>query len=498
MATLWRNALLITMGDDARSTPLRADLLIDDDTIAAIGPDLKAPAGTTVIDGRDLLIYPGLINAHTHSWEVLFRGTSDRLPLELWMLTSYPPVGLPPVSPRLAYLRTQVAGIEALHGGTTTVLDDIGELPVQSAGTLAAVFDAYDDIGLRATCTGGVADVPLVDRLPHAGDVFPACVLERSRAAMPDGAAIVRDFIDFSADAFRHFHKRSPRLRYAVGPSAPQRSSDELLLASAALAEAHDAVLHTHLLETRLQAVLAEQRYGTTAVEHLRQLGVLTGNVTLAHAIWLTPSDIETIASSGASAVHNPLSNQKLGSGLFPWRAMHAAGAVVALGSDGASSSDSLRMLEVVKAAALLHTLGTPQYTDWPAVDEVLWAATRGGAEAVGQAGDIGQLTVGAQADLVVIDLTATTSFTPLNDAARQLVYSEDGRSIHQVWVAGELLLEDGVILSIDERAVLAEFREEAARYLAGTADWAPANARFAPFVADTYARVWAQPKASN
>lgn len=489
--TLWRNATLIAMDDANRSRPFRADLLIDGALIAAVGPDLEVPPDARVVDAQTLLITPGFVNAHMHSWESLFRGTSERLPLELWSLETYPVIDAVPVPDRLVYLRTLVAGMDALRGGTTSLLDDVGELPVQSAESLATVFDAYAELGIRATCTGGIADVAPVDRLPFVDRLLTPEQLTEAREAASTGPYVVERFLRFCRAAFdRHHGREYGRLRFAVAPSAPQRSSDELMTGSAELAREYGAVLHMHLLETKLQAIVGQQRYDATIVEHLAELGILdTPNLTLAHGIWLTDNDIELLGSSSASIVHNPLSNLKLGSGVLPWRRLHEEDATVALGTDGTASNDSLRMLEVVKQAALLHTLSDPDPATWPSSDEVLWAATRGGARATGLPDTVGALEPGRVADLVVFDLEATTSFTPAGDTARQLVFSENGSSIAEVWVDGELVVQGGRMTRVDEAAILAEFRTLAADYRREGERMREANARLVPLVSEVYRR---------
>ena len=495
--TLWRNALLVTMDDEHRSVPFRGDLLVDGARIVAVAASseggLPAESGSDYreIDGRGLMLMPGLVNAHMHSWESLLRGTSEALPLELWMLETYPFCDVPPVPERLVYLRTLVAGMDALRGGTTSLLDDVGELPVQSPGQLAAVFDAYDAVGIRAGISGGVADVAPIDRLPRVGELLDEQRISASRRTQPPSSDVIAQFLEASADAFRTHHGRADdRLRYVVAPSAPQRCTDELLLRADELSAAHGSVLHMHLLETKMQAVVGQQRYGTTVVQHLADLGLLTDRLTLAHAIWLTDDDIALLGYSDATLVHNPVSNLKLGSGLLPWRRLLTAGATLALGTDGTASNDSLRMLDVIKQAALIHTIGEPDYAGWPSTDEVLWAATRGGAAATGRSADTGSLEPGKRADILVIDLTATSNFTPLNDAARQLVFSEDGRSIAEVWVDGRVVVDHGRILGVDEAAVLAEFRALAAAYLPAFEVARATGRSVAPTVAEIHRRV--------
>jgi 5-methylthioadenosine/S-adenosylhomocysteine deaminase len=470
--------------------------LIDGDRIVAVGPGLVAPSDAAVVDATRLLITPGFVNAHLHSWESLYRGSSERLPLELWTLVTYPVVGALPVPPRLVYLRTLVTALDALRGGTTSLLDDVGELPSQTEESLSAVFDGYELAGIRATCTGGIADVAPVDRLPFTEELLSTEQRAMGRVLAPTGADVVEGFLSFCRTAFaRHHGRAGGRLRFAIAPSAPQRSSDELLLKAASLAEEHGAVLHMHLLETKLQAVFGTQRYGGTIVQHLAELGLLTApRLTLAHGIWLTDDDIRLLGESAATIVHNPISNLKLGSGLLPWRALHDAGASIALGTDGTASNDALRMLEVIKQTALLHTLTDPDPATWPSTDEVLWAATRGGAVATGLPERVGALEPGRAADLVVFDLESTTNFTPRNDVARQLVFSENGCSITEVWVAGELVMQNGRSTLIDEAALLEEFRELAEQYHLDNASVREANDAVAPFVEKIYRRASAEP----
>ena len=509
MRTLWRNALLLACDDEHGTTPFRGDLLIDGSDIVSVtdarpGPtddctdarpgsrDVGTDAETTVVDATDLFITPGLVNAHTHSWEVLMRGTSEPLPLEIWTLLSYPPEGVEPASDRLIYLRTVVAAVEALLGGVTTVLDDTGELPMQTVESTQALFRAYDDAGIRATCAASTVDVPLVDRLAFAEEVLPASVVEASRAALTDRDGLHDDYVTLTETA-RAMAAGFARIRVALSPSAPMRVTDEYLLDCARRAREAGEVLHTHLLETVLQRELARTRYdGSTIVEHLDRLEVLGPNLTAAHGVWLSDGDLELLAASGTSVVHNPLSNLRLGSGMLRWRDLHDAGVRVALGTDGASSNDSLSLHEVMKAAALLHTLDDPDYRRWPVVGEVLEAATVNGARAAGWGDRVGSLTPGLAADLVVYDLTAGTAFTPLHDAARQLVLAENGSSIAQVWVDGRLVVEDGRCVQLDADALLAEFREESSRYLEEQLPrWRALQERFEPAVRAAYLRAW-------
>jgi cytosine/adenosine deaminase-related metal-dependent hydrolase len=494
VTTLFRNALVLAMDDQHRNTPFRADVLVAGDRIEAVGPDLPEPPGSAVIDAAGRLMMPGLVNAHTHSWEALFKGRYDNLPLELWMLLAYPILGVEPMPERLVYLRTLLVGIESLRGGTTCLLDDVVEMPGQSMDALDAVFRGYEDIGIRANCSGNIVNRPYIDTLPFVEEVLPPDLLAAARQTAP---RTTEEYLQFSKEALARYDGRAGRLRYVVAPSGPQRCTDDLLVAADELSRQHDTTLHIHVLETKMQAVTGREFYGTTLVGHLDRLGVLSDRLTLAHGIWLTAEDVTRLGETGASVAHNPISNLKLGSGIAPWRALLDAGVNLGLGSDGLSSNDSARMLDVVKSTALLHKVTHPDYRTWPTAEEVLWAATRGGARSARLAGEVGAIEPGRKADFVLLDLRSV-NFSPLNDVASHLVYVENGDSIREVWVNGEPVVRDGRCLRIDEDAVLEELRELAAAYMEQFAAAEQASQVFRPYVDEIYRRCCAEPIGIN
>lgn len=485
MTTLFHDVLLIAMDDVHGSEPFRTDVLVEGDRIAAIGPDLEAPAGGNVIEGLDRLLMPGLVNAHVHSWEAFFAGRYDNLPLELWMLLSYPILGLDPLSEQLVHLRTQLVGVESLKGGVTCLLDDVIESPGQSMGQLEAVFRGYSDIGIRANVSGNIVDRYFTDTIPYANEMLPPELVARVRRTPPRSA---EEHLEFSREAIRRFDDKDGLQRYVIAPSGPQRCTDELLVAAAELSREHDTTLHIHVLETKVQAVTGQEFYGKTLVRHLADLGVVSDRLTLAHAIWLTDEDVALLGAAGSSVAHNAISNQKLGAGIAPLRALLDAGINVGLGSDGLSSNDSARMFDVMKATALLQKVVQPDYTQWPSADEILWAATRGGARSARLGDLVGAVETGRKADLVLLDMR-TVNFTPLNDVRNHLVYCENGASVEKVMVNGQIVVDDGRCTLVDEDALLAEIRGFAPDLLARHAEVERLNAAFTSHFEAIYRR---------
>lgn len=461
MPTLIRQASIIAMDKAHGSTPFTGDILIEGDRIAAIGPDLGPQPGATLIDGRDRLVMPGLVNGHLHSGEALFKGRYDNMPLELWMLYCYPILGDKPPSDRLIYLRSMICAMESLKNGVTTVVDDVYELGGQSMEQLAAVFQAYDDAGIRANISGHIMDRPFLDTIPFAHEIVPA-ELKTKAGALPTPK--LDDYLAFCKAATARFHDRADRLRFMIAPSAPQRCTEPLMQAADEYARSIGSPFHTHILETKTQAVTGPEFHGKTLIRYMHDLGLLHAGTTIAHSIWVTDDDIALMGDAGCSIVHNVISNQKLGAGIAPLRKLLDGGVNVALGSDGICSNDTPRMFDVMHAAGLLHSISTPDYETWISAHEVLECATIKGARSALLDRQTGSLEVAKKADLVILDLN-TAQFTPRNDLRNHLVYCENGSSIETVMVNGEIVVRDGKLTRVNEADLLAELREEWAAY---------------------------------
>lgn len=477
MSILIKGAEIITMSPDQRARPITGDILIEGDRITAIG-DLAQAQAETVIDGRGKLVMPGLINSHIHTPEALYKGRYDNMPLELWMLYAYPILGAQVLSPRLVYLRTALCAIESLTTGTTCVTDDVYESPYQTPEQLAAVFQAYEDVGLRATISGHVVDRPFLDTIPFTRELVPAALCaEADSLGTADGAA----WLAHCRDAVANHHGRAGRLNFMVAPSAPQRCTPELMLEAMELAEAHDLPYHTHILETRVQAVTGHEFYGETLIAYMNRLGLLRPRTTIAHSIWVTDDDIAMMGAAGVSIVHNVTSNQKLGAGVAPVKRLMRAGVNVALGSDGLSTSDTTRMFTVMHAAGLIHNVQTPDTDLWLSAEEVLECATLGGARSACLGHETGSLEPGKKADMIVLDLM-TVPFTPRNDLSNHLVYCEPSSSITHAIVNGEVMAEGGRCLRVNEAELLAELREEMPAFLAAHEKTEALNRQFHPW----------------
>lgn len=437
------------------------DIRVENGTIAEVaeGADWT---GDEVLDARGRLIAPGLINTHCHSNENYFKGLFDNLPLELWLLFSYPLLAAPRQTPREIYVRTMLGCIEMLKSGCTTVVDFIYEFPEQTSETVAAVMQAYLDSGMRVLLVVSAADKIYYETTPIAMELLTP-ELKAQLDAEPIPSA--EESLQVTDEVRRRWHGMENRLMVGLGPSGPQRCSDHQLELTAEYAARHNLQIHIHTLETKTQAYSGHLYYGKTIIEHLAGLSFLSPRVSLNHAIWLTEHDIDLIAASGAGTTHNLLSNFKLGSGISPIPEMLAKGITISLGTDGKSSNDSQDMYEVVKTVALLHKTQQPEFERWLGAPEVWRMGTLGGARSVGMEEQLGAIAVGQRADLVLFDL-ATVPFIPLNNPLHQLVYCLPSSSVDTVVVEGQVVVRGGTVTRVNERDLLQEGAELGRSYV--------------------------------
>lgn len=452
---LFRDVCLLDPETDAGMTA-PTNLLVRDGRIAAIGPQ-PVPEDARIIEGHRDLLMPGLVNAHFHSSVNHMKGRLPCLPLELFMLYESPALETLRPTPRQAYLRTMLGCIEMLRTGTTAVMDDCFFVPEPTPEIIDAVAQAYADSGIRATLALDQPELSELEKLPFLEDLAPKPMhagLARRPGQTADELLTLYDHL-----IGRWHGAEDGRIGAAVSCSAPQRVSPEYFAALDALSREHDLPIFAHMLETKLQRVLGEERFGgRSLVRYTHDLGLLSERMQVIHAIWVDGNDLDLIAASGAKVAHNPVSNLRLGSGVMPFREMLDRGIPVSLGVDEAIADDAVNMWSVMKTAGMIHTLSGDDPDLWPTAREVLRAATTGGGEAMQRPG-LGTLQIGAPADLILVDLSSL-AFLPLNHLVRQLVHVETGSSVRLTMVAGTVVAEGGRVIALDEAALLAEARE--------------------------------------
>lgn len=454
--TLWISGARVLVADGDWHDPPVADIAIKHDMIVGIAarfePRLDV-APPEKLDARGHLVLPGFVNAHYHSHDVLAKGTLEEVPLEQWRLYALP-AQYPPRSLAEVRARTLLGAVECLRSGMTTVQDMLTLYPFDPAH-LETVLQAYRDIGIRVVFSLQYGNRKGLDTVPFWRDTFPPEYHHMlSSAAEPE-----KNF-----DLLGHFEETClkaparPRLHWALGPSAPERCTPDLMARTVDLARRYDIPIYSHLYESKgmaLQARLELQTYGGSLIRRLHAEGCLDSHMNFAHSVWLAPDEIEILAETGAGTVLNPQGNLKMQCGLPPIKSLMRAGVRVGLGCDNCSCSDAQNMYAAMKLFSLLSTVGDLRKGPPPAV-EAMRAATQGGAASARLGHLVGKLAPGYKADLSILDL-ADPSFVPLNSVVRQLVNIEGGRAVRHVMVDGRWVIRDRRLLAIDEAAIFDE-----------------------------------------
>lgn len=426
--------------------PRAGDVLVEDGAVVAVGaPGAYARLDARVHDASARLVVPGLVNAHTHSHAMVARGAARRWTLEEsllnggWMAAER--------SEELAHLGAVLAATEMVASGGTGAFDLVAQSPVPDPAGLYATARGYADVGMRAVLAPMASDRPVHAAVPVIGD---CCGVPTGGADAHRVLAACRTYVEGFPDL--------PRITPALAPTIPAHCSEELLRGLHALAVRHDLRLHTHLAESKPQAISGRQRFGRSVTAELGRLGVLDDRWTAAHAIWLEPGDAELLAEAGVVAVTVPGSNLRLGSGVADTRALLDAGVRLALGTDGANSADALDVLDAARLTSLVARVLDRPSAQWLGVEETLEAATVGGAAACGW-DDVGRIAPGQRADLVLVDLRSR-AFVPPRDVANQLLTAARAADVTDVFVDAEHVLADGRPTRVDVDAAVDRFLE--------------------------------------
>ena len=426
---------MVTM--DRTRRVLDADVLVEDGRIRVVRPVERGtvrPSIHATIDCGGLIVLPGLVQAHIHLCQTLFRGLADDLSLEDWLTQRIWPLEAAHTKESV-YASAMLGAAELLLGGTTAILD------METVRHAGAAFEALEEIGIRATAGKCLMDAPS----------SPAGLRESTDKALSE-----------SADLCARWHGAAGgRLRYCFAPRFAPSCTGPLLRAVSDLAEKVGAVVHTHAAETPVELEIVKRETGHDEIAYLDSVGISGPRTALAHCVWVDKDGIARLARQATNVVHCPSSNLKLGSGIAPIPEMLAAGCRVGLGADGAPCNNRLDAFAEMRLAALIQKprLGPDAL---PAA-QVLELATLGGARALGLDAEIGSIEVGKCADLVVLDLNGPHAQPEANDLTSRIVYSATAADVRHVVVDGRVVVRDGVLKTANlgdiRRAANAEAR---------------------------------------
>jgi len=444
MAILLENATVVTV-NSSKPVLEAQQILIDGEIITQVGRKIHT-SGIPIarrIDCSQMIVMPGLVNAHCHLTEILQKSFRDNTRMEIWRTYRTRTEDLAKLTAEEIGMAAELACSEMLKNGVTAVVDHFSTRPGLTVKKMEAILGAFDKTGIRGMLVPSLRDQDSIRLATQS-------INRRSMAAQTSPEPWKEEVLTVLA----RLRKERSRSGIMLGPSSPMNCSDALLREVVKLAEQYDLGVHTHLLETRLQAWTAQKLYGKTVCAHLAEIGFLSSRVSGAHSIWLDDRDIDLMASSGASTVHNPASNLKLGSGIAPVAQLKTRGVNVALGTDGGDTSDSYSIFEQMRLAAYLSRVVAEDPENWITAADALRMGTINSAQAVpAWRGKIGEIKPGYSADMIL--LKPTLRLRPLRDVVHQLVFCEDGQSVHTVLVAGEIVVDGGRLTGVDEDSLI-------------------------------------------
>jgi 8-oxoguanine deaminase len=434
--TLVRHAALLATFDGADREIRDGALLIRDNVIERVGLTAEITGeADRIIDARDHVIVPGLINTHHHLYQSLTRAVpaAQNGTLFEWLVALYPIWAN--LTPEAVYVSAKVALAELLLSGCTTVADHLYLFP--NGSTLDDEIRAAQEVGVRFHPTRGSMSLG-----ESQGGLPPDRVTQDESTILRDTRRVIEAF---------HDPKPFALCRVGVAPCSPFSVTPSLMKESAELARSYGVRCHTHLAETRDEDQFCLEKFGRRPLDYADDLGWLGDDVWFAHGVWFDEREIARIGRSRTGIAHCPTSNMRLGSGIAPLQRWAAAGLAVGLGVDGSASNDSGQLLAEVRQALLLQrvTCGPGALT----ARQVLDMATRGGARVLGR-DDIGSLAPGKAADLAMFDLNRVAYAGAWHDPLAALVFCAP-QPANLVMVDGKVVVSKGNLTTLEMGSVI-------------------------------------------
>lgn len=379
-----------------------------------------------VYGGDGKVVFPGLINTHSHAAMVYFRGLADDLPLQEWLEKHIWPAEGKWMSAEFVEDAVGLACLEMLKSGVTTYTDQYFYQSVAAK--------KVSRIGMRGVLGAGVIDFPFTGYASSVEDYF------------------------INAESLIKEYRNDELITPCIAPHATYTCSPENYQRANGISEKYNVPIHTHVAETQFEIAQIKDRYGMTPVEHLDAIGLLSERFIAVHCVWLTDNDIKLLAERKSGVSHCIESNLKLASGISPVPKLLNAGVKVAFGTDGAASNNDLSILGEMSTAAKVHKAiaGDPTVLD---SKTALLMATKNGADILGLGNSIGSLKPGKKADIVIADLNKP-HLSPIYDIYSHITYSMRPSDIETVFVNGRAIVENRTLQTMDEGEILGKARE--------------------------------------
>lgn len=415
-------------------------VVVRDGEIEAVHDEPVDPAeyeSYEVLDLDGQVVLPGLINAHTHLYQVLLRAVWEDITLIPWLEKVYLTAEV--LTTRDCRLGTLLGAAENVQSGVTTILEHQFLNPTM--GHTRATIDALQQVGVRTVYARTVMD---------DGDIVPPSVKEDVTEALAEVETLLSEY------------ETGPMFSVRTGPNTPPvNTSTACCERLATFVEEHPEVgISAHVSESKAVVEQVRDEHGYDGVaEYLDDVGLSGPDCIYAHCVHLTDPEVELMAETGTAMSHNPVSNMMLGDGVAPLVRSLELGVTVGLGTDGAASTQTQDMVETMKGASMMHK---NHYGDPSVVEpyEILELATIGGAKAVGLADHVGTIEPNKRADLIVVDLASSLHNVTINNLYSQLVHTMRATDVQSTMVDGEFVMRDRTLLTVDPDYLMKECQE--------------------------------------
>lgn len=417
MKILIKNTILIDMVSE-ESNIRKTDILIEDNIIKKISQNIEEKCDK-IINAEEMVCMPGLINTHTHLGMSIFKGYKDDNELMDWLNKVIWPIE-DKFTDNEIYWNSYMSSIEMIKSGTTTFNDMYFNMD--------KVIEVAEQTGQRAVISWSVTD--------HS----------------------IRDKFEKTKEYFNKYNHKDSLIKIYVSAHAGYTCNPETITKCVNLAKELETGIHIHLAETKAEEQIIKERYSKTPTQYLKDLGVFEVPVILAHGIYFSKEDIETLKTIKGGISHNPISNCKLASGICDVTNLKKEGITVAIGTDGAGSTTTLDMFEEMRVTGYLQKVSKLDSTCIKAYD-ILKMATIEGAKILGLDNEIGTIEEGKKADIILININKTHLY-PINDICSNLVYSATGQDVDTVIIDGKIIMQNRQLQNIDEQQVRKEIQK--------------------------------------
>jgi len=427
-----KNGFVMTL-DPERRVFQDGAVVIEDDTILEVGQSAELSSRypeAQEIDASDHAVLPGLINAHTHLFQMLSRGIGDGLPLQQWLDKCVWPIALR-IGRTESKLAALAASAEMIKSGTTTFVDS-HYITVQK-DCYDGIAEAIEESGIRGVIGRSTAD----------SDATPSEFRETVDTAVKEAERVIKAY----------HGKAGGRINVRVEPLNEFAATREMVLAMRDVSRQSGVGFSMHAAETATRIEFNRRKYGHSTIRWLSELGVLGYDVLLAHCVWVDDEEIDLLASTDTAVAHNPVANQYLADGIAPVPKMLAEGVRVAVATDGSGSNNSQNVFEALKSAVLIHRVNELDSSVLTA-ERALELGTIDAARAIGLGDQVGSLEPGKKADIILVDLNRV-EMLPAISAVSNLVFSTSCKAVDTVMVNGRLLMENRHLNTLNETEIV-------------------------------------------